>query len=458
MGGGVSFDNATVDRKCNNAIVLKERSSSITLSFDVIEKKCFSGYFKDMDKIKEYIKAFEHACKLNSLDIIEVLLKSGDIKAINPFHIASTTGNLEVLEILYSAGLHIFNQDHNGCSPLHLCAMKPFIESSLCATFLCIVGGSKLLKLQDKQGNTALHYCIVYNNIQVYKILISYSNNNINSIKNNGNKTFDDLATETSKTQFTRSNKVKQDVSMDQIIKVWERFFENAMNITNAKSYAVSNCKNSSKTKAQKSNQVANMYHNELNKWLQCILCKTDDDEYYIIDKMDGSSIWLSDFLEKKNLTYLYHVSNDTETNNMMSINDIISNGWIQYFDVNRNCVYWMNIPSGFLSKTLKLYQVDAYFNVLKSLILHDNGDFITIGCDSSISSEWVCVVNDISDDFDGYDNNYYYWNTSTNQTINECPINFEQLINDGSYLCYSVNYSSYYWYNSKTKESAWVY
>ncbi len=461
MGGGVSFDNATVDRKCNNSIVLKESSSSITLSFDVIERKCFSGYFKDIDKIKEYVKAFEHACKLNSLDIIEVLLKSGDIKTINPFHIASTIGNLEVIEILYSAGLHIFNQDHNGCSPLHLCAMKPFIESSLCATFLCIVGGSKLLKLQDKQGNTAIHYCVIYSNLQVYKILISYSNSNINSIKNIAKKSFEDLAIESGKAQFSTSNKAKPDVSMDQIIKVWERFFENAMNVTSAKSYDTISYKNTSKTKEQKNNKVQNTYKNELTEWLQCILCKTDYDEYYIINKIDGSSTWLSDFLEEKNLTYLYHVNNDIETNNLMSINDIISNGWMQYFDLNSNCVYWMNISSGFLSKTLKLYQVDTYFNTLQSLILNDNGKFITIGCDPSIATEWVCVINDIRDDFDSYNNdnnNFYYWNTRTNQTINDSPINFEQLIKDGSYLCYSVNYSSYYWFNSKTNESVWVY
>jgi hypothetical protein len=454
MGGGVSFENAVIDKKFNNLIVLKESSSSITLSFDAIEKKCFSGYFKDVDKFKDYVKAFEHACKLNSLDIIEVLLKAGDIRSINPFHIASTNGNLEVVEILYSAGLYLFNQDHNGCSPLHLCVMKPFIESSLCATFLCIVGGSKLLKLQDKNGNTALHYCIIYNNIPAYKILISYSNKDINSMRNKNGKTVEDLAIESGQVQFYGKKK-KKDIPMDQIIKVWERFFENAMNITNGNSHDMINYKNTATKNDIKSNKIIPM-KNDLIDWLKCILCKTDDDEYYIVNTVDGYSIWLSDFLEEKNLSYLYHVTNDVDICDVISINDIISHGWIQYFDVNSNYVYWMNISSGYLSKTIKILPLNTDIYPLKSLILKDNGKNITIGCDSSISSDWVCVINDTIDDLDSHYYSYY-WNTRTNQTIENCPVNYEHSIKDGYYLCYSINYSSYYWYDSKTNESVWV-
>jgi hypothetical protein len=213
--------------------------SSDTSNFHLLERKCSSGYF--LKNQNDYYTAVSNAIKRSDIAQLEILIPAGDIRTILPLHIAAKQSALDSIELLLSAGINPTIMDEKGRTPLHYCALASSKSSALCCSFLLSVG-NKLLKIRDREGNTALHLATKANNIHVVKCLMEHgssatlSNNSgqssISIAMSNGYTElidyFDSLQSNTKKTNSQTNRKKKSPQDMERIMQVWEKFFENA--------------------------------------------------------------------------------------------------------------------------------------------------------------------------------------------------------------------------------------
>lgn len=131
-----------------------------------------------------------------------LLLAPESVKAMDKMgrtalHLASQTGNLEIVKILLTRGSGLHTQDHQGQTPLHLACQTGQYET---AKFL-IEQGAKI-DVQDKTGTTALMLAAAADHLSIVRMLYYLGANT--TLKNNQNQTIMDISKGSSK-QFLQT-------------------------------------------------------------------------------------------------------------------------------------------------------------------------------------------------------------------------------------------------------------
>jgi hypothetical protein len=127
----------------------------------------------------EYLSALSLAIERNALDCLELLIISGNIRQAYPVHLCCRIGRLEPLELLLSAGIpggggDVF--DSKGLTALHNAALSDnrFGELSLIVSLLCL-SFPESLKVYDrsKDGFLPIHTAIVKDNLVVLEAMVA---------------------------------------------------------------------------------------------------------------------------------------------------------------------------------------------------------------------------------------------------------------------------------------------
>lgn len=104
-------------------------------------------------------------------------------------HLCGIYDHIDCLKFItneYKDFLNLKLVDYNENSIIHICAMNNSIN--VLKYILDILNESdknELMNLYNKEGYTSLHYCCLYNNIEILKLLISNSGNVELKDKNN---------------------------------------------------------------------------------------------------------------------------------------------------------------------------------------------------------------------------------------------------------------------------------
>lgn len=134
------------------------------------------------------------AVKNSHVDVVKFLMvnranvNEKDNEGMTPFHHAVKNGDFEIADLLLSKGrskivamilksnININEQDNSGRTPLHLAVISgnaEIAELIISNKYGSIIGKNQcLLDITDIHGNTPLHYCVDYENIQVMHVLI----------------------------------------------------------------------------------------------------------------------------------------------------------------------------------------------------------------------------------------------------------------------------------------------
>ena len=91
-----------------------------------------------------------------------------DIEGFATIHLAAMFGHSNVVAYLLVKGADVDLPDRHGVTPLmHACQrVQSRDPAQLLVTF------NARLNVQDSKGNTALHYCVAYNNLTCLEILV----------------------------------------------------------------------------------------------------------------------------------------------------------------------------------------------------------------------------------------------------------------------------------------------
>ena len=129
-----------------------------------VERKCRSGYFHS--HLAEFQSAMHQAISRNALDLVELLIVGGPTRNLDPGPVllAAKLAQLEVLELLDSAGFDLQQTDSGGRTAVHFAAMNTSLEAGTVGTFLALRGGAKLCKVRDQDGSTGVHMAAEMNN------------------------------------------------------------------------------------------------------------------------------------------------------------------------------------------------------------------------------------------------------------------------------------------------------
>lgn len=215
--------------------------------FSKLEKRVKSGFFERAANEEEYLRVTTNAIEKQQLDMLELLIKGGDLKSLHPLHIAAKSSSIEAMDLLLSAGFSPFNLNLQGKTPLHLAASSHEEGAVLCA-YLLLMHGEKALKMKDKNGNTPLHIAVISNNATIVENMLTYGASL--SATNNAGKSprhiaksmnhidileiIDEQRTGKLRSKKDMEQKSQQSAKMtkhqqERVMKVWEKFFENAL-------------------------------------------------------------------------------------------------------------------------------------------------------------------------------------------------------------------------------------
>lgn len=91
-----------------------------------------------------------------------------DVEGFSAIHLAAMFGHSNVCAYLLVKGVDVDAPDQSGLTPLmHACQrVQSRDPTQLLITFNARVNA------QDPKGNTALHYCVAYNNLTCLEVLI----------------------------------------------------------------------------------------------------------------------------------------------------------------------------------------------------------------------------------------------------------------------------------------------
>ena len=120
--------------------------------FSSVERLCRQGHF--MKNADDFSVAVGEAIRQSQLDILEILLPSGNSRLLEPHPLltAATHGVLDAMEILFSAGFDVAAIGDSGRTALHVCAAQKSIDSASCASFLTLKGGLRLCRFRSVEG------------------------------------------------------------------------------------------------------------------------------------------------------------------------------------------------------------------------------------------------------------------------------------------------------------------
>ena len=211
-------------------------------SYQLVERLAIQNHFRN--DIEAYQIAMEDSIRRNALDILEILLQAGNARSIYPLHMSASLGVLETMELIVSAGFSCSSKNKEELTPLHCSAMNTSVESAMCAMFLGIRDPNSM-NIRDAKGSLPIHIAIERNNLHVVKALIELGTKLTTT--NGSGLTPKILAKQlkrldiesylidaekpklSQKTKSKRGQPKEAPVDMERIMKVWEKFFENAM-------------------------------------------------------------------------------------------------------------------------------------------------------------------------------------------------------------------------------------
>lgn len=220
-----------------------EAGPEFTSKFSKLEKRVKAGFFERVANEDEYLRMTTNAIEKQELDVLELLLKGGDMKPLLPLHIAAQYGSVEAMDLLLSAGISSFDVNLQGKTPLHVAASSRSDGALLC-TSLLIMHGDKALRMQDKSGNTPLHCAVLANNVAIVESLLNNGasltiTNKVGNSPRHLAKSlkYDDILDiiDEKRTGKLRKKKDSEQAAkmtkhqQERIMKVWEKFFENAL-------------------------------------------------------------------------------------------------------------------------------------------------------------------------------------------------------------------------------------
>ncbi|KAI8010615.1 26S proteasome non-ATPase regulatory subunit 10 [Camellia lanceoleosa] len=104
---------------------------------------------------------------LSAIDPSVTGINSADEEGWAPLHSASSSGNLEIVEILLSSGANVNLKNNGGRTALHYAASKGWLKI---AEILLSHGAN--INLKDKVGCTPLHRAASTGNSELYELLI----------------------------------------------------------------------------------------------------------------------------------------------------------------------------------------------------------------------------------------------------------------------------------------------
>jgi hypothetical protein len=209
-------------------------------SFSLVERLCRENYFRNNGDA--YKTALEDSIRNNTLDVLEVLIAAENATKMYPLHMSTLYGVLEPLELLVSAGFKCSLKNREELTALHCAATSSTTGSALCAMFIGLRDPNSL-HIRDAKGSLPIHIAVERNNFQVMKALIE-AGTKLNSTNAKGldvralakqlnrNDMLEYIAeTESSKKRGKKRGQAAtaEPVNMERVMKVWEKFFENAM-------------------------------------------------------------------------------------------------------------------------------------------------------------------------------------------------------------------------------------
>jgi hypothetical protein len=222
-------------------------------TFRYLETLCKQGYF--IENPTDYEVAVREAIRMGQLDILEILLASGNVKNLQhyPLHTAIQHGQIDVLELLVSAGFDVAYTSNleQGMTSLHVAAnIRGNKLAASCAAYIACRGGVRLAKFRTSEGYTAFHMAALKGNVMFLEhVLPCYSQSDITQIlkmpsreghlaralaHERGDRDVTSLMDAytygtTAASGNTNPRAATGPVNEARMMQVWEAFFENAM-------------------------------------------------------------------------------------------------------------------------------------------------------------------------------------------------------------------------------------
>ena len=418
---------------------------------------------------------FSEAVSEERLDVLELLIDWGGIRGlfntvvggIFPVHIAAREGKLEALDLFLSAGLFSASSYLNdvGDSPLHLCAENRSLEAAHCALVLAHRGGTPLIRLQavNRGHASCLHVAARCNNarfVQAILHCLTLSESlKLAAGKDDGGQTPLHIAKTLSNVDVAevfdrirhKQKGLYEIVDQERILKVWERFFENAARRMAGEDFLEDEPKVQVKSSGPARRAVMKEENREMDSvfedetlspdWAQVrrmwqnIVCY-DKEAWYVLDKFTGQSIWLVDFLRNPvfcNALQLQQLEARGRLKALpSSVIAAVKLGWLPYFDHVSNLTFFLNSRS---------WQCEQYLPIGRGAkvcaelgLSHSSNDGDWVGPDQVCCFSWVQVLlGSCSGEEEGGDGagevaatweswpaevttsaTYYYWNRIT--------------------------------------------
>ena len=158
-----------------SAVYAPDLLASPSRAFQYIEGLCRSGYFYQPSNADDYNTAVHSAIRAGHLDVLEILLISGNIRTldVDPLVTAVTEGQLDALELLVSAGFDVARTSGSTClTVFHTAAISRSEDSGACAAYLALRGGERLARFRSTEGYTAFHLAVQKGNIVFFRYVL----------------------------------------------------------------------------------------------------------------------------------------------------------------------------------------------------------------------------------------------------------------------------------------------
>jgi len=155
-------------------------------AFKYVEDLCRSGHFHKPANGGDFATAIASAIRASHLDVLEVLLVSGNVRSLEvpPIVTAVSAGQLDALELLVSAGFDVAQTHDSSCSTaLHVAAKSKSENSCACGAYLALRGSERLGRFRTTEGYTAFHVAVMKGNaIFLRYVLPCYSGQQVNAL------------------------------------------------------------------------------------------------------------------------------------------------------------------------------------------------------------------------------------------------------------------------------------
>jgi hypothetical protein len=464
----------------NGASIRYDYAGNVTLNdaklADEVEYRCKSGYYNT--SANSYADDFTNAVEAGRLDIVEILVQNKHINDIHPFHITCKFADVEIIEILVSAGCDPARRDAQGRTALHMTALSSHTSSYLCGDYLCLEY-PELIDVKDKHGQTALHLAVLHHRRDLIRVLLEHKPSV--KIKNNDGYTALDLARHLNnievleilqpkaKTISSSLNHNKDNaLDIEKIMLVWDKFFENASKYTSSRDDS-----DGSLRAPSSSDKPVHAHSILVKEWSQHILVYEPSshvaghskDDYYVIDKGNQAAYSVSD--------YIKHITASSSNDRLIDFNasaqdplpstlsEVIHQGWMSFYDSSTNTSSWLHMSSNRSEDYLPIGRSPelAFLHPPSLFPRHHDADYADtwLMADQSCSEAWLIVFIDNSSSNDCL----YYHNQLTGQSSWREPYGWrsycDSYCNAWKLACYESDPSALFWWDELSGNTAWA-